>query len=385
MNISNKPMLKLNKSQHSVISELKSGNTMTRRELCIATGLSWAAISKTISQLQDMGIIVLQNAQSLSIKGRRPAGVFLNPKSYLMGLSIQFDRVEVAILSLKSELVSYNSCPLLNDDDPVPACISLIKKILTPEQKKGLICVGISFPGIIETNKKYVESSAHFPDFEDRAVGEEIKLALDLDVPVFVERNAVCDLVHLVVSNRVSDDSILISLKSGVSAAVYIDRNILYGRSGNIGELGHLLSKDGTTACVCGKKGCIETEISGWAWTRKYSKKMSQAPNQPFSSTFYDGLNRGSQNAVEILQKSIYALYPPLGNLILLLKPHMLIFATNLPPSTALIFSTTINEINSAQKIVEKPKLFFAEQVSTAAGAASLGLLWLSGNPNYKA
>lgn len=374
-------MLKLNHSQRAIINQLKCGNTKTRKELCSATELSWAAVSKTSSQLQKLNIISDADNQPQTTRGRRPTRLNLNEHAYMAGVAINRDLVEVAVYSLKHTPVAYNSLNLQKDDDPVPAAVQLLKKILSPKISNNLFSIGVAFPGIIEADKKYVEISTHFPDFEDRPIGEEIKLSLGIDVPIFVERNAVCDLTFLTLHKNITEDTLLLSLKSGVSAAVFIDGKILHGRSGNIGEFGHLNYPEGQIACKCGKIGCIETEIGGLAWKKKYAKEKDSSSEAPL---FYRAIAQAEPTALRILEKSFKALYPALGHLTLLLRPDILAFSSHLPVSSSLIAATAIRKSSRELGISKQPEICLLEDKSTVAGAASIGLLWLSGNRHYR-
>ena len=43
------------------------------------------------------------------------------------------------------------------------------------------------------------------------------------------------------------------------------DGKLYYGKSGFAGEFGHIPFFDNEIICSCGKKGCLETEVSGIA------------------------------------------------------------------------------------------------------------------------
>ena len=93
-------MNKLNYSQRSVITALTNHGTMTRRVLCSATGLSWAAISKTVSQLQKMQIIDERNSVNKTSRGRHPESVQLSRDSYMIGIGIRRETITVSVASL---------------------------------------------------------------------------------------------------------------------------------------------------------------------------------------------------------------------------------------------------------------------------------------------
>jgi predicted NBD/HSP70 family sugar kinase len=51
----------------------------------------------------------------------------------------------------------------------------------------------------------------------------------------------------------------------GVAIGIVIDGKLYYGKNGFAGEFGHIPFFDNEIICGCGKKGCLETEVSGIA------------------------------------------------------------------------------------------------------------------------
>lgn len=373
-------MIKLNHSQQSIINELKFGDAKTRKELCELTDFSWAAISKTTAQLQSLGLVASEDEKCVTKHGRRPTRIHLNPNSYMVGIVIRKAKIEVALFTLNHELKNHFEADLKEGDDVLPLTIVLLKKLLVKDILSKIISIGISFPGLIESNKKYVITSTQFPEYDARPFGEELKLALKLKVPVFLERNAVCDLIYLLLTKQIKRDTLLVAMTEGVSAAVYIDGNILHGNSGNIGEFGHLVNSTSKKACVCGKFGCIETEVGELAWKRKYDQLASTDKKYP---SFSEAVNHNDKAALTIIKNSIEYLYPILGHLTILLKPNNLAFSTNLPQSISLIIATEIERLSQKANIEDQPKLLMADKMTSVGGAALLPLLWLSGNSKY--
>ena len=56
-----------------------------------------------------------------------------------------------------------------------------------------------------------------------------------------------------------------------------------YGKSGFSGEFGHIPFFDNNIICGCGKKGCLETEISGQALLRKVKEKLAKGATSVLS------------------------------------------------------------------------------------------------------
>ncbi|NOY74980.1 MAG: ROK family transcriptional regulator [Kiritimatiellaeota bacterium] len=374
-------MLKLNNSQRRVLGALVRYGPLTRREICASVNLSWAAVSKIVQHLQDLELVIDSDERDSNNRGRRPGFVAMNPETLILGVSINREVIKTVSLDLTGRVTNSETALLTDGDDPVPEAVKLLSKLMKKLSVAPVIALGVSFPGLIDVTKQEVAFSVNFPEFVNRPVAEEFRLALQLDAPVFIERNAVCDITRLVTNRRLSGDAILVSLHSGVSAAVYIDGQILHGKSGNIGELGHLKLRDGAIPCACGGVGCVETVVGGLAWSRKYRKALRGRRSEGLPARFADALDAAVPEAVAILRETLSALCPVLSEITTLLRPDTLVFSADVPESTALVFSTVINE--GFESVA--PEVVLAEPFSTAAGAAALGLLWLSGNPHYKA
>ena len=63
-----------------------------------------------------------------------------------------------------------------------------------------------------------------------------------------------------------------IIIGTGVGGGVIIDGKTLYGSQGIGGEWGHTIVTDNGDECYCGKRGCVETVISGRALQIYYNK-----------------------------------------------------------------------------------------------------------------
>jgi len=63
-----------------------------------------------------------------------------------------------------------------------------------------------------------------------------------------------------------------IIMGTGVGGGVIIDGKTVYGNQGIGGEWGHTIVKDNGDHCYCGKRGCVESVISGRALQIYYNK-----------------------------------------------------------------------------------------------------------------
>lgn len=70
-------------------------------------------------------------------------------------------------------------------------------------------------------------------------------------------------------------DVIYINLNWGFGISMICNGMLYYGMAGYSGEYGHSPVLDNQIICQCGKKGCLETEISGQALMRRFKEKLA--------------------------------------------------------------------------------------------------------------
>jgi predicted NBD/HSP70 family sugar kinase len=67
---------------------------------------------------------------------------------------------------------------------------------------------------------------------------------------------------------------LFVNLSEGLGMGIIIDGNLYKGKSGYAGEIGHIHTFDNDILCHCGKKGCLETEVSGSAFHRIVAERL---------------------------------------------------------------------------------------------------------------
>jgi len=109
-------------------------------------------------------------------------------------------------------------------------------------------------------------------------------------------------------------DVIFISLNWGFGISMICNGVLYYGMSGFSGEFGHSPVLDNQILCQCGKKGCLETEISGQALVRRFKEKLADGSTsvvtsrkKPFDINMYDIIDAATKDedllAIEVIEE----------------------------------------------------------------------------------
>lgn len=139
--------------------------------------------------------------------------------------------------------------------------IGTVSRELLAEMGPGSRCTGAgaAVPGMVRVPDGLVRQVPNL-GWTDVPLGEE--LAGELDMPVAVGNDA--DLGALAEHVRGvavgCDDVVYLAGHSGIGAGIFTSGRPLVGRRGYAGEVGHVVVNPDGLECLCGSRGCWETE-----------------------------------------------------------------------------------------------------------------------------
>ncbi len=162
--------------------------------------------------------------------------------------------------------------------------------------------LGVAVPGFFRPSDGLLLASPNFPGWERLAVGEALAAALDR--PVRVDNDAQCALRGEVAvgAGRGFRDITLLTLGTGVGTAFLVDGAVLRGGAATGAEGGHLVLHPNGRPCGCGRRGCLETTVSGPGLARTAEQLASEAgalwPSATAEEVFHVAKGRGSVSQI---------------------------------------------------------------------------------------
>ena len=254
-----------------------SGNTTIpdlARELVISVPKITSLISELIQEglIQDFGKIESTGGRKPSLYG------LIGDSAFFIGVEVKHDQINIGATNLKSELIKVSEklpFDLNNTSDSLDILcdyISFFIKELGVSQNK-VLGIGINLTGRI--NYKTGHSYSYFY-FEEKPLSEIIESKIG--IPVFLENDTRAMAYGEFSTGVVKGERnvLFLNLDFGIAVGILVDGNIYYGKSGYAGEFGHMPMFDNEIICHCGKKGCMETEASGWALARMFREKIEE-------------------------------------------------------------------------------------------------------------
>lgn len=184
-------------------------------------------------------------------------------------------------------------------------------------------------------------------------------------------------------------DFIMITLGTGVGSGIVVNGEVVYGRDGFAGELGHavVIRPNGRT-CGCGRKGCLETycSASGVVRTaREFLREKSEPSllrnipeDQITSKDVYDAAKAGDKLANEIFEFTGELLGEALADFVTFSSPEAFVLFGGLAKSGDLLLDPLKKSFEKSLLFVyrQKPEILLStlkENDAAVLGASALG------------
>lgn len=266
-----------NKSlKKDIINQLDEDGDLTIADLSRELNISTPKITSLVNELIDEGL--LQDLGKIDSTGGRRASIYglVNDACYFIGVDVKRYYINIGLLDFKKHLVNVHEkipYPLENTQQSLTALIDTIRNFIKEQgiAKDKILGIGINLSGRVNNITGYSYSYFHFHEEPLVATIEQ-----ELGIKTFLENDsnamAYGEFAHGVVTNE--KNVLFINLDYGTGSGIIVDGKVYYGKSGFSGEFGHIPFYDNEIICGCGKKGCLETEVSGQALLRKVKEKM---------------------------------------------------------------------------------------------------------------
>ena len=267
--------------KRNIIAHMALNGECTLSELTKELHISVPTITKLVQELVSENIVT--DLGKVETPGGRRPNVFGLASSaiYFAGVNIGRDEMSFLISDLQNNIVKEESCPDFELQDR-PQCLekicSKIEQFIEScgVDRSKILGMGVSISGRVnpDTGRSY----RYFTSSEE-SLSQIIETRIGIRVLLENDTRARCYAEYTTSKSQNERDVLYLHLGRGLAIGIVMDGKLYYGKSGFAGEFGHIPFFDNEIICACGKKGCLETEVSGIAIEEKFRKLVSQGVN----------------------------------------------------------------------------------------------------------
>jgi glucokinase-like ROK family protein len=315
----------------------------TIADLCKEINLSVPKVTLLLNELIQDGL-VKDYGKVESTGGRKPNLYGLMPDSaFFVGVDIKQSYINIGLSDLQKNLIKVTEripYQLENNKESLEALMQVIngfiQEVQVPTDK--ILGVGINLSGRINYATGY---SYSFFYFDEEPLSKKIEARLG--IPVFLENDSRAMAFGEFNSSSMQGekDVLFLNLDYRIGLGILVNSQLYYGKSGYSGEFGHIPFFNNEIICHCGKKGCLETEASGWALIRMMQEKLlegstsvlTQGKHKPEDITLDDIIEAANNDdvlAIELIGRIGEHLGRGIALLINIFNPELVILGGSL-------------------------------------------------------
>lgn len=377
-------------TQKRIITYLMHNHSSTIPDLAKDIDLSIPTVTKFVMELVEEGYIINYGKQETS-EGRPPNLYGLNPDSaYMVGVDIKAFCLNIGLMNFTGDMVDIQMGIECRLDNTLESLDLLIQHICTFIEKHKnirdrILQVGVNISGRVNPEEGY---SFSMFNFEERPLAEILTEKIGIPVSIDNDTRAMAygELLKGVVKRE--KDVVFINLSWGLGSAFIIDGKIYTGRSGFSGEFGHFNVFDNEIICRCGKKGCLETEVSGSALHRILCERVKNGQTSILSKRILTGdapltleeiveaTNKEDILCIELVEEIGRKLGRYLAGLINLFNPELVIIGGTLALTEDYILQPIKTAIRKySLNLVSKDSAVVLSKLQAKAGVVGACLL----------
>ena len=272
----------------AIVKTLSISGESTIPNLSRKTGYSVPTIAKLVGELLEEDI-VHDLGKIDTPGGRRPNNYGIQPNAfYFLGVEVRRCSISIGLQGADNKNVTMSEridYLLENSRESLDRLCSLINDFIDQSDipRKKIVGACISLGGRINAHKGFSYSFFHFDDMPLTAVIES-----KIGIKTYIENDSRAIAFGEYNAGVVQDEQevLLINISWGLGMGIICKGQLHYGKSGYSGEFGHSPVFDNNIICQCGKKGCLETEVSGQALERKIKEKLRAGASSSLTRNF---------------------------------------------------------------------------------------------------
>ncbi len=264
------------KNRNEVFRYICKQETVSNPDISYNMKISLPTATQITKELIAEGLLE-EKGELQSTGGRRAKALSAVVNAKLaVGLDITKNHITLLLTNIVGEILKYERiCQPYDSGEVYYQKVNERLELFLDESgvdRKKVLGVGISFPGIIDLEKELIAYS--------HILGVE---AIPFDAvrrffsyPCFFLNDANAGAYAEGFHRDETDRFFYLSLSNTVGGAIYERNELIQGRNFRCGEVGHMTVVIDGENCYCGKRGCLDAYCAAWRLSEVADGKLEQ-------------------------------------------------------------------------------------------------------------
>lgn len=290
--------------------------TVSNPDIAYEIKMSLPTVTQITKELIRQGLVE-ETGELESTGGRRAKALSAAVNVKLaVGLDITKNHITLVLTNLTGEILKYVRIflPYAHKEEYYLRVGEELESFLDEAgaDRGKLLGVGISFPGIVDLDRKMLAYS-HILGVEGIRFDSVSRY---FPYPCYFLNDANAGAYAEGILAEDQERFFYLSLSNTVGGAIFSDKELVQGKSFRCGEVGHMtVIPDGKT-CYCGKKGCLDAYCAAWQLSDAADGKLEK---------FFLLLEQKNQTAVQLWDEYTDYLAVAINNIHMVLDCHIIL------------------------------------------------------------
>jgi len=261
---------------------------------------------------------------------------------YYIGIDLGGTFIKAGLVDENGKIILKSSIPTGKErpyQEIIRDMAMLVKQIIKDAQidEKDVKSIGIGSPGTPDNKAGILVYANNLTNFENVPLRTEIQKYID--IPVILDNDANCAALAESVAGAARDaqNSVTITLGTGVGSGVVIDGKVYSGFNYSAAEMGHMVIKMDGEQCTCGRKGCWEAYASATGLIEQTKRAAMENKDSLINSlvdgdlskidakTAFDAAKQGDETGRKVVGQYIKYIAEGLINVINIFAPDVVV------------------------------------------------------------
>ncbi len=338
---------------------IKNSNGTSRAELAKKLEITPAGVGKIINKFLESGIIE-EISEGVSTGGRRPVIIKINKKKIgvILGVSLAPRFIQIVTGDIDGKILKTQKYSLKKRlPEKEHSILELTEKLIEREIKKNsdISTISVVMNGMVDSENGI---SIFSPHYNWKNINLKRRLEGKFKVKVFVENDvrAMALTEKIFGSCKENQNFVVMNIGDGVGGSIFLNDAPYHGYGSISGELGHMVvRRNSPEKCSCGKKGCLETEVSNVAIIKKITSQIKLNNYSSLKNTLVEkgvltindvlkGVAEKDMLTFNIVLEAIHMIANAIDGIISVINPEKIVLFGEIFQNRFL-FETLVNEI----------------------------------------
>lgn len=258
------------------------------------------------------------------------------------------------------------------------------------KEKGDVFAISAAVPAILNIEDGVILKAPNIPLLNGFRFSKALENSLNLPCVLENDANAAAVGENWLGASKNYENSIMVTLGTGIGGGIMINGNVLRGADGTAGEIGHICVEPFGVPCGCGSRGCVEQYASATAIVRltkeletNYPKSNLKDCSKITSKDIYEAALQGDELAIEVFRRQGFYLGIALAGLINVLNTEIIVIGGGAAAGWDLFIPQMLEQIDmrAYREPSMRAKIVRAELGDDAGilGAANLAFNKVSG------